>query len=405
MEAKLGTISTPTSTGLYSVTGLGFQPNFIIFLGTRFTSASPATATNTGCLSVGFANDLGDKYCQLWSGENLQIHFELQSTAAAIKSVNASITTDYEVNTVTMTADGFDLNFNVATGTSRILFYIALSIESSGFTATDYGYDNSVGSFTTAVLNPAIQPHATFQLLAGNLSFSSPSNTFGYGICTGESEQYFQAHAHRPFSTSPMWNLARNQFLHMATLAGVTEGVLDFSAMKSNGAEFEQISYASDGLRNARFRSVGIRDSSETFKSGTISRPSGLYTGTQEITLGFRPKLIHFIAPRWGLGSRGGAGGPHFTDVDYMISIGWCDGELNQFSTAIRGTKNSTSSPAAVNYISNQHHHYAYAQAKVVSISDTGFTIEWLSGESYDHYYLAIGSEGSAGALPLIGVG
>lgn len=126
----VGTITTPTSTGDASVTGLGFRPGLVL-IGSTFLSSVDAQAADSSasCAGIGaFADNAEASACTnsedgaATTGTNSHINTEAMDLLADPGLSPRQITAAF----TSMDADGFTLNYNPVDATGRKWFYIAL---------------------------------------------------------------------------------------------------------------------------------------------------------------------------------------------------------------------------------------------------------------------------------------
>ncbi len=192
-NTAVGTFSLTATTGNQAVTGVGFQPDFVMFLWT-FTEAD-ATATIHGHIGIGFADSstnqgsilikardgraANDGYDR-WQRTNRVILSEVAGTAAP--------TIDSETSFVSMDSGGFTVNKINAPAVAFNVFYLALK-----------GGKYAIGNFSQAtvagnqqVANVGFQPVGLFLtsfgeaastgILSGtNISIGAAHNTTGRG--------------------------------------------------------------------------------------------------------------------------------------------------------------------------------------------------------------------------------
>ena len=127
-EIKVGRIDTPTSTGNFGVTGVGFVPD-IVFLGMNMLTAIDSATTNGNAGSQGYSvftdTDEDSLSIQIEDGSGTT---DTQSSAEdrAVFLPEDDGTTGFNATYVSMDADGFTLNFTDVLGTARKWFYLAI---------------------------------------------------------------------------------------------------------------------------------------------------------------------------------------------------------------------------------------------------------------------------------------
>lgn len=148
---KTGSLTTGTATGNKAITGVGFQPDLVIFFSSRATADEQSGAAELGS-GVGFATSSSARgYTSVghdFVNPNYQVA-KVQKTDKCFGSVDAgsSNTQLYEADFVSMDSDGFTVNITTAPSTERYVHYVAIK-----------GGQYKVGSFNqgTATGNQAI---------------------------------------------------------------------------------------------------------------------------------------------------------------------------------------------------------------------------------------------------------
>lgn len=129
-----------TSAGNQSVTGVGFRPDVVLhaYL-THLLTASPTTSRDDAGLGLGAMDADGDEWATAMSvdsGANPSNTQRGQQTDACLYAFNFSNHVTKEASWVSMDADGFTLNFSVASSHASQAYSLALK-----------GVNVKVGSF------------------------------------------------------------------------------------------------------------------------------------------------------------------------------------------------------------------------------------------------------------------
>jgi len=126
LSTKAGSFALNTSTGNQSVTGVGFQPEAIIFVGNNLTAdGNAANAT----LILGFATSSTNRTTQSTRGFDGSNPTDASRSTVATKVVslaNSSDTIILDADFVSFDADGFTINITTSDGVAYIMNYIAL---------------------------------------------------------------------------------------------------------------------------------------------------------------------------------------------------------------------------------------------------------------------------------------
>ena len=174
---KVGFFTSPTTTGNFDVTGLGFQPTGIILYQINSAGGTDAVAAAAGA-SDGTNNAAWNT---VGTGRTATTSARSSATNRVIYRSGASGVIQSEA-TATMIADGFRLNFTTATNSMR-WGYIAFN-----------GVPFKVGTFTVGATGAAsvtgvgFKPEAImFQWLVGNVTSST---AFGQGMVDSALAQF-----------------------------------------------------------------------------------------------------------------------------------------------------------------------------------------------------------------------
>lgn len=128
-NAAAGTQTSPAATGNQAVTGLGFQPDFVLFIWSRHTADDGSTNGNA-LLGIGAATSSTAR----WALQGRTTHSELNAETAKIQRTDHCIvslnTTADSINGsadfVSMDSGGFTINWDDATSDSMRWHYICL---------------------------------------------------------------------------------------------------------------------------------------------------------------------------------------------------------------------------------------------------------------------------------------
>ena len=128
-NVAIGTGTMPTTTGNSAITGLGFQPKFVMFIsGSRQDSTSAVGAHfSYGCAissSARFAHTLGVQDGQTMSASVNGVSYH--SATACLAGVTSGAALEYLADFVSMDSGGFTLNFSTAPATAYTYYYLAL---------------------------------------------------------------------------------------------------------------------------------------------------------------------------------------------------------------------------------------------------------------------------------------
>ena len=124
---KLGSLTQPTSTGSQAVTGVGFQPQAVLFFGGNL--AADGTDATYAKLSIGATDGTNQNTIAALgkAGAGSQPKKVVSLTDHAIVHATPAATTDATATIVSMDADGFTLNWDAADATARKVYYLAFA--------------------------------------------------------------------------------------------------------------------------------------------------------------------------------------------------------------------------------------------------------------------------------------
>lgn len=143
VDAFAGNNTQKTSTGTQAYTGVGFQPDVLLMMGTD-DAVLDTSRTDIWGHSIG-ATDATSEFA-IWYGENRSTGSDMSQAAdETIQSYNAGTPTlNAEANISSFDSDGYTLNWGAADATARYHFILALADAGGG--ATFPGWVTSVGS-------------------------------------------------------------------------------------------------------------------------------------------------------------------------------------------------------------------------------------------------------------------
>lgn len=199
-STNVGHFTAPSSTGDFSVNGVGFLPDFVLLA----TSNSTQDATNTagdGSFSLGAFNGVGEQFTTAFISENNAdptdtARYQRTDKCLAIFNVSNAAALTHEATFVGMDADGFTINFSTASTANKRVAYAAFkgpATKIGSFTSPTAGTLPVSQSVTGAGLDPkslillsvggttssAIQSHNRWCIGGGDNSINRYSNWIG----------------------------------------------------------------------------------------------------------------------------------------------------------------------------------------------------------------------------------
>jgi hypothetical protein len=184
-----GTFDCPASIGNYSVTGLSFRPEAVIFL-TVFGTILGGEGTFLN--DVGAMDSSGNEFAIANYSQNTRSTFSNTSRYSTASKCFVSIENVgvlMDASFVSMNSDGFTINFG-AVASGRKIAYIALA--GADFYVGNYQVTNSVT--TQSVTGVGFQPDALFHFTVASPSLDTviDSSYMSIGLASGSSNQFTQ---------------------------------------------------------------------------------------------------------------------------------------------------------------------------------------------------------------------
>ena len=127
-NVAVGNATSPTSIGDSSTTGVGFQPDALILLGsTVSTGTTGTTASATMCVGMATSGGQGVSAVRSRDAQATSTTYSYQRTDKCFAIINtASADLLLQASYVSMDADGYTLNWDTVQATGRYYYYIAL---------------------------------------------------------------------------------------------------------------------------------------------------------------------------------------------------------------------------------------------------------------------------------------
>lgn len=305
-EVKTGTVLLPATTGNFSVTGLGFQPKFLIIQGHSGTDDYNVTGgENHWYDSTGYTDGTW-QYAQCVNGKRTtsytgkvvdKSYVLLLSQATGVDTWNTIIS----ASLVSLDSDGFTLNIDATDGTQRYCSYIAFGKHIRATYQEDVVVPGATGaySYTTCAFQPD-------HVIVEGLNMSATDNT---GIVLG---QHSKGELALPHDTMREFNLTGGLTSYSCNASGTTRSnrhqrasLLKLSIFNSavtnnvynqgniqnfvlNGYKFQWSNVDVNGTYHFFFPIKGFQSFVGSFNTPTAS------TGAVSYTVGFKPDLIMF---------------------------------------------------------------------------------------------------------------
>jgi len=182
-ETKAGSFVLNTATGNQTISGVGFQPDAIVFW--AVASTSEGTSAVDARFSYGMTDGTNDFCATATAEDGVAAHTERRSNITQIINIMnpANATEDITVTHVSMNGDGFIINVGVNTNSEAILVkYFALG-----------GLTNVVVAEVDVDLSPvtglSFQPNLLFAMCSGQAS-GSQTSMHALSACFGCAERF-----------------------------------------------------------------------------------------------------------------------------------------------------------------------------------------------------------------------
>lgn len=183
---KLGTLTDSGATGNQTISGVGFQPDTVLFFAGKY-STEPLDQSTNGAAMFGFAKSSSQRGVVSWrskSGANPQVAKHRQSTSKCIISLTDS-GVFAEADYVSSDSDGFTVNYTTAGGASGSMYYLAL--KGPNFKIVSFNQPTSTGNqtLTGAGFTPKASLFFSNNDIAANNDSTLAHSRLSLGVATG----------------------------------------------------------------------------------------------------------------------------------------------------------------------------------------------------------------------------
>lgn len=396
LSSFVGNFALNTSTGNQAVTGVGFTPEIVLFIPTAAT-ADGIQAHSRMAFGAGISST--ERMVFESNSEDGQGTSDAagESSAALCTMLNNVGTTsaDFEVDLVSLDADGFTVNVSNAPGTAYRVGYMALAgADLTNVAIGNFAASNSTGN--QAVTGVGFQPEGI--MFVNNFRGSIPSNGTDANFCIGFAVSSSSRAVIGAFSENGV--VTSNTTRHQRTDACII--VLGGSGQEIGLADF--VSFDADGFTinwsNADDAQVGyIAFNGGQYFVGNLTTQTG--TGQFSET---------------GVGFAGGAGlfasfcnaAAAGTVDDSEMSLGLAASSTQRFSIgAVDEDGQATTDSDGFNNDGLIYENYDFAQAlegsiDLVSFDADGFTLDQVNADpsANQMIYMIIGADAAAGSMP-----
>lgn len=402
-SVKSGSFTGSGSTGNQAVTGVGFQPEFLIIIGVATANESAAA---DGRLIIGMASGASDQQALDFrddGGQGSTNTAKSQQSGKIISAVaTATDTIAAEAALVSFDVDGFTINWSVA----NAALYQYLAISGADFQAKVGSFDMNGSIGNQAVTGVGFQPKAVmfFGTIEDTTEGAIAGAKLSVGCATDTSEQW-------AFSAVSRDNLATSVAKEYITTSKCITRIHSAGGIDSVTLGAELVSLDSDGFTIDITTALACRmiyvafAGSLDFHAGTVAQPTTTST-VAESGVGHEPQCVMFA----------GVGGSSLDTIlaDCFPVIGWSDSSLTEgFACASvddnAGTSSSFRDSGAgfcVERMSPGSPATVVTQASMNSLDSDGFTLNWTLVDATASIigYLSIGDTDEGGGEDESGV-
>ena len=215
--ATAGNFASATATGNQAITGVGFQPNLVLFI-TNLQTVS-GVANNNSCFSFGATDGTNQWAC----GIGLQNAQATMNNRRAFYNNRCILVPSAGANTIahdavitSFDADGFTVNWQTAPGAAYIIGYLALSVTNAKVgtfnQATSTGNQATTGvGFTPSALILGSAGHDTANAVVDTARFSvgaGISSSARWAYWTGDEDAAADSRAESRYATDKIITMA-----------------------------------------------------------------------------------------------------------------------------------------------------------------------------------------------------
>lgn len=395
-------LTSPTSTGNQSTTGVGFQPKAIIFFATRQTSEGSAADAHIalGCATSatkrGGATSVS-KYVLSGTSDTGR----RSSDTLVIQLIDDSNALIVGADLVSMDSGGFTLNFTTVAASAYNIYALCLGGDSLT-NASVVNWTSATATGNQSITGVGFQPDAIVMMTAGNSAFNSGAATFFSSIGAGTSATARWASGHRDSDGQSTTVTERTQ--RVAKIWSLPNGSAGIS---SDG---DLVSLDADGFTvnvqtgtTARVMTT-LCLKGGSYKVGTFNQATG--TGNQSTTgIGFKPAGILLSSfnnvtstsvltnMRWSLGMA--------TSASARASI-WSGSVAGATNQSLTDQNNDSTKTLRMMTAAGAGNPTTQAIADLVSMDSDGFTLNWSTADATarEITYLAFGPASTGSTHP-----
>ena len=390
---KVGTFSQHSTTGNKAITGVGFEPDVVLFW-TNGDGSAPRSSEHART-SIGAMDDSGGEFLlNVYSQDNVSTSNTTRSTRndTAAGSYNGS-SWAFRYSYVSMDSDGFTLSCDATDGgTGPTIGYLAIG----GISAKIIEFNTSMSTGTDAITGAGFEPTGlllctTLLPATTSLPDDSADHTLGIGVASASTERgaaaFYSRDALSTTDSSRVIELSQVLTSVAASQSHSDPVEADFSSFDSDGFTLNY-GDADSAQRRVFAICLGGVDcyvGSETQKTST---------GTKSTTgVGFQPEsLFMFSHTATAAGSAvvHSSGTFGFSDGTDHGSLGWFDSDNR---SAVSETSRRQETDRIYSQVGGNQAEVA-GEASVSSLDSDGFTLNWhvSDGNARHLCYMALAS-------------
>lgn len=382
---KQGSFTKSGAVGNQSITGVGFQPNAVIFFWTRQTAEGFASNESMG---MGFATALAQRAIAIESDDaaNRTNYTHIRSENSIILMLvrnavaRANATLNARASLVSLDSDGFTINWATNEASNDIIHYIALGGDIANVFVGTFNSNTVVGN--QAVAGVGFQPDFVM-LLNGSLDSAEATNTpiankvFNIGFMTSAGQAAI-ADCGRDDRNAA--NHSRNQQSIAQSIMSLQTGncnnqdsLAAFVSMNANGFT---ITWTNAPANQMPIFYLAIKGGQH--KIGTFTQPTaGITPVSQAVSgVGFQPELLFMASHNRAAGGIAASGEISIGAAQSSTTEGAIWSESRDVNPPVTDANMATLTTKAIRMATSQT---TNAEADFVSNDSDGFTLSWTT--------------------------
>ncbi len=371
MGIKVGTFTQKLSAGTQAISGLGFQPDMILFFSSGQTASGSYAAHHNAMYGMATSADAGSVSCSSEDAKTTGIHNSTGRAAQkAITFCEFGDVVKAEADLDSIDSDGFTLDWTTADAVARIINYIAVSgfdslkiVEWTMNTTSGNQSVTGVGFIPDVVINISEQNNAVsatpYVTASGGIGLGVFDDTTEWGLST--------------FDLESSDVISRSGQSNVDLFAGVNvAGTARYASFVSMDADGFTVNVASASTPANKIYSLCLKGGPQV-SLGTITK-AGSQAGSVEHSIGFRPGGLILASAN--------PGSIKSNDTDCKTSVGLIDRD-DQHSMEFFVDQAATSDVGMVNIldrgllINDNHDSTIETQAHADHFNADGFHINW----------------------------